>query len=71
MGVLMAASMWTALGTVESAGWPMVWESLYSALYFDFASIVGVEECIREVFGLLLWGYLYKFVGYVIRNCVY
>ena len=36
--------------------WPRVWD----AQHFDCVSVV--EELLRKVFGLLLWGYLYKVV---------
>lgn len=46
---------------------PWVWD----IQYFNCVSAVVVGESLRRVFGLLLWGYLYKVVGYIFRNCVY
>lgn len=67
MGVLLAVSMCAAMGGAEAAVWPWVWD----ALYFDCVSVVVVEESLRKLFGLLLWGYLHKAVDCIFRNCVY
>lgn len=40
----------------------MVWESLYSALYFDFASIVGGRGMHKE-------GFWITFVGLFVQVC--
>lgn len=49
----------------------LVWPWFGDVQYFDRLSVIVGEGSLRKVFGLLLWDYLYKVVGYIFRNCVY
>lgn len=65
-----AVCLWAAMGGAQPAGVALGVGRLHLGVSFACVSVVVVDEYIRKFWGLFSWGYWYKVVGYVMRNCV-